>query len=137
MRSALIILVLASSFASAGNQSPSNPLIGKWYFLDKPDGCRDTYHFRDDGTFSSTSGLEAIEGRYKLQSPTPDTNGRYAVTRTIEKDRGAEDCVGSTSVQTGKTDTRYIYFDSTEEQLMVCSSPTSTDCFGPLLRAHQ
>jgi hypothetical protein len=126
-------LVLLGTPVDAQRLVPSNPLTGNWRYIDRV-GCGDFYYFRADGTFSSASGLESLEGRYSIESPSELTNGRFKVTRTIAVDNHLADCSGSATDDTGKTDVRYVYFRRDNDELMVCPTAVSKTCFGPLER---
>lgn len=114
-------------------QSPSglNPLVGRWIYVDALK-CTDIYEFRSDGTFSSTSGAEVLDGAYIMDAP--DANGiSYRVLRTINKGNGLRDCAGYVT-KVGRVDTRYVLFKRRFTELVVCPSPTAPECFGPLRR---
>lgn len=141
LSSCCYLAILAPSiFLAACTTSATMPLslqvgdiTGTWTFAEN--NCADTYKFRPDGTFSSTSGEEALEGKYVSERVSSADPTRLKVVRTVIKDNLGKDCVGSTKDNSGKSDIRYVKFDSTGNELMVCSTPAVNRCFGPLLRA--
>ena len=131
-RLALVIGFL-SAYALAQSSKPANPLVGQWRYVDQ-NNCVDTYQFETDGSFSSTSGSEALEGIYTAEPPTNPGEG-YVVVRTILKGNGRPDCDGLVTNQIGKRNVRYVFFNGERNDLFVCPSPRAQDCFGPLRRA--
>jgi hypothetical protein len=113
--------------------SPQAPLIGRWIYVGE-NRCIDTYAFRPDGTFSSTSGAEALEGSFTIDAPSPMAGARYKVVRTIKRGNDRPDCSGYTSASVGKSDTRYVAFSPRLDQMVVCPSASASECFGPLTR---
>lgn len=116
--------------ATAEQIQPNNPLIGDWQYKEDS-SCAESYSFRADGGFSTTSGSESLEGHYTIESPV---GGRYKVTRTITKDNHLPDCGGSAADHTGESDVRYATFSRDNNALMVCPTAVSNECFGPLAR---
>ena len=132
-----LVLLFAVAFLCACSVAPpapmETPLIGRWVYVDAK-SCVDTYTFRSDGTFSSTSGKEALEGSYSVEGP-PSVSALFKVVRTFNSGNGRPDCRGQVSASVGKTDTRYVAFATQLNEMIVCSSPTTAQCFGPLKRA--
>ena len=130
------VLTFATAFLCACSVEPprpmETPLIGKWVYVGAK-SCTDTFTFRSDGTFSSTSGTEALEGSYSVEGP-PNVNAPFKLVRTIKSGNGRPDCGGQVSASVGKTDTRYVAFSPQLNEMIVCSSPTTAQCFGPLKR---
>lgn len=108
----------------------NHPLIGNWRYSSDT-SCVESYDFRADGSFSSTSGSDSIEGRYTIESPA---RGRYKVTRTITHDNHLADCNGFAADNTGASDVRYVTFSRDRNVLRVCPTAVSNECFGPLAR---
>ena len=131
-----LVLPFATAFLCACAGAPPAPteksLIGKWVYVDAK-GCADTYTFRSDGTFSSTSGQGALEGSFSVEGPV-SVNAPFKVVRTIKSGNGRPDCGGQVGAGVGKTDTRYVAFAPQLDEIIVCSSPTTSQCFGPLKR---
>jgi hypothetical protein len=134
MRPALAVLTTCFMSVAALAQSPitESPILGRWSFTE--DGCTDTYHFRKDGTFSSTSGAESRDGRFTIELLPGNPNAPYKAVRTNLRDNRGKDCVGSSKDDSGTRDTRYLIFNQSKDQMMVCSSPDAQKCFGPLVR---
>jgi len=130
-------LSFAAALLCACSSEPTapmeTPLIGKWVYVDAK-GCTDTLSFGSDGAFSSTSGKETLEGSYSVEGP-PNVNAPFTVVRTIKSGNGRPDCAGKVSASVGKTDTKYVAFSPQLNEMIVCSSPTTAQCFGPLKRA--
>ena len=130
------VLPFAAAFLCACSTTPTvpmeTPLIGKWVYVDAK-GCADTYTFRSDGTYSSTSGKEALEGIYSVEGP-PSVNAPFKVGRTINSGNGRPDCGGQVSASVGRTDTRYVAFSPQLNEMIVCLTPTTAQCLGPLKR---
>jgi hypothetical protein len=130
------VLPFAAAFLSACSVAPpapmETPLIGKWVYVDAK-SCADTYTFRSDGAFSITSGKEALEGSYTVEGP-PNVNAPFKVVRTITSGNGQPDCRGQLGTSAGKTDTRYVAFAPQLNEMIVCASPTTAQCLGPLKR---
>ena len=136
MRAAIylsLVIVFHWTCALAQPASAQAPLIGKWVYLGE-NKCIDTYTFRADGTFSSTSGTEALEGSFTIDGPSPMTGARYRVVRTIKSGNDRPDCSGYARVNVGKSDTRYVAFSPRLDQMIVCPSLSASECFGPLTR---
>jgi len=131
------VLPFAGAFLCACAAEPpapmETPLIGKWVYVGAK-GCADTVTFRSDGTFSSTSGTEAHDGSYSVEGP-PNVNAPFKVVRTIKSANGRPNCGGQVGASAGQTDTRYVAFSPQLNEMIVCSSPTTAQCFGPLKRA--
>jgi hypothetical protein len=131
-----LVLPFTTAFLCACSVAPPAPteraLIGNWVYVDA-NGCADTYAFRSDGTFSSTSGKEAIEGSFSVEAP-PNASTPFKVARTIKSGNGRPDCGGKVSTSVGKTDTRYVAFAPQLNEMIVCLSPTTAQCLGPLKR---
>jgi hypothetical protein len=133
-----LVLLFAAAFLGACAVAPPAPteksLIGKWVYVDAK-GCADTYIFRSDGTFSSSStgGKEALEGSFSVEGPV-SVNAPFKVVRTIKSGNGRPDCGGQVGASAGKTDTRYVAFAPQLDEIIVCSSPTTSQCFGPFKR---
>ena len=131
-----LVLPFAAAFLSACSVAPPAPketsLIGKWVYVDAK-GCADTYIFRSDGTFSSTSGKEGLEGSFSVEGPA-NVSAPFKVVRTIKSENGRPDCGGRVSASVGKTDTRYVAFAPQLDEIIVCSSPDTSQCFGPFKR---
>jgi hypothetical protein len=131
-----LVLPFTAAFLCACSTTPPAPtekaLIGKWVYVDAK-GCADTYAFRSDGTFSSSSGKEALEGSFSVEAP-PSASAPFKVARTIKSGNGRPDCGGKVSAGVGKTDTRYVAFAPELNEMIVCLSPTTAECFGPLKR---
>ena len=135
MRVALVLPFTAAILCSCSVAPPApmeTPLVGKWVYVDAK-SCVDTDTFRSDGTFSTTSGKEALEGTYSVEGP-PNAGAPYKVVRTIKSGNGGPDCRSRVSASVGKTDTRYVAFSPQLNEMVVCSSPTTAQCFGPLKR---
>jgi hypothetical protein len=130
------VLSFATVFLCACSVEPpkpmETPLIGKWVYVGAK-SCADTHTFRSDGTFSSTSGTEALEGSYSVEGP-PNVNAPFKVVRTINSGNGRPDCGGKVSTGVGKADTRYVAFSPQLNEMIVCSSPTTAQCLGPFKR---
>ncbi|MBI1397226.1 MAG: hypothetical protein GC151_14735 [Betaproteobacteria bacterium] len=116
--------------------APDHPILGTWaYTFALPDGtCTEVYRFRQDGTTLVTSAGEVAETRYEI-STQPDENGFYRLVDTIVKDNGQKDCSGLV-MQVGHTATRYLQFDPSGEEFVICEQASLDACFGPLLRVH-
>ena len=131
-----LVLPFAAAFLCACSVAPPAPtetsLIGKWVYVDAK-GCAYTYTFRSNGTFSSTSGKEALEGSFSVEGPA-NLSAPFKVVRTIKSGNGLPDCGGQVGASVGKTDTRYVAFAPQLDEIIVCSSPTTSQCFGPLKR---
>ena len=131
-----LVLPFAAAFLCACAVAPPAPteasLIGKWVYVDAK-GCADTYTFRSDGTFSSTSGKEALDGTFSVERPA-NVSAPFKVVRAIKSGNGRPDCGGQIGASVGKTDTRYVAFAPQLDEIIVCSSPTTAQCFGPLKR---
>lgn len=132
----ILVLPFAAAFLCACSVAPpapmETPLIGRWVYVDAK-SCADTYAYRSDGTFSSTSGKEALEGSYSVEGP-PNVGAPFKVVRTVKSGNGLPDCRGQVGTGVGKTDTRYVAFAPQLNEMIVCSSPTTAQCFGPLKR---
>jgi hypothetical protein len=130
------VLPFAAAILCACSVAPpapmETPLIGKWVYVDAK-SCADTYTFRSDGTFSSTSGKEALEGSYSVEGP-PSVSAPFKVVRTVTSGNGRPNCGGQVGASVGKTETRYVAFAPQLNEMIVCSSPTTSQCFGPLKR---
>jgi hypothetical protein len=109
-----------------------SPIVGKWIFTEE--GCADTYDFRNNGSFSSSSGSETRSGRYSVKLLPDHPSAAYRIVRTTLKDNGGKDCIGSSKSHAGTSDTRFLMFNVAKDQVLVCSSPNARLCFGPLLR---
>jgi hypothetical protein len=133
-RAAPLALLTGLTYLCAFGQSTQpNPLVGKWRYVDE-NGCTDTYEFQTDGTFSSNSGSESLEGTYTVEAPTNASRGAYLVTRNILKGNGRLDCVGHVTSRRGKRGIGYTFFNGELNDLFVCQSPSSRECFGPVRR---
>jgi hypothetical protein len=130
------LAVLASCFISftalARPPISESPILGRWSITE--DGCTETYQFRKDGTFSSTSRKETRHGRFTLEALRGHPRAPYKVVRTNLRDNLGKDCAGSSKDDTGTRDTRYLVFNRSRDRMMVCSSPDAKKCFGPLVR---
>ena len=129
---ALCVAALATGCATGGRDSASeSTMVGRWSIVSK--GCAEQYEFRADGTFSSASRNERLDGRYSAQ----EIAGRPAsakVTRSIEKDNLGMDCAGSSQNDTGRQDVRFIVLDTSKNRMQVCGTDAATGCYGPLIR---
>lgn len=96
-------------------------------------GCADTYDYRSDGTFSSSSAEERMVGRYAAELSS-GTKASLKVLRAVASDNRQADCTGSTKDQSGSQDTRYLVFGTNKNQMQVCFTATGERCFGPLVR---
>jgi hypothetical protein len=119
--------------ANAQAASESSPIVGTWTITNPENQCMDVYTFHSDGNYTSTSGLEVVQGTYTISAPS-DKVGRFKVTRTVRHNNGGKDCAGGTENNTGKVDTRYIMFHPEVHQMAVCFAPDTDECFGPLTR---
>lgn len=132
-----ILIAGALSFCANAQVPPgTSPIVGTWTITNTQNNCVDSHTFNADGTYSSTSGAEVLQGTYTITPPT-DPQGRFKVVRTIHHDNGGKDCDGGSEDDGGKVDTRYIMFHPEEHQMAVCFEPTSDECFGPLTRVKR
>src|SRR5260370_11841185 len=92
-----LVIGFLSAYALAQSSKPANPLVGQWRYVDQ-NNCVDTYQFESDGSFSSTSGSEALEGIYTIEPPT-DPSGGYVAVRTILKGNRRPDFDGPVTNQ--------------------------------------
>ena len=130
-----VVMLCLIAFPALGQSAiPYTPLLGLWSYTDE--GCTDTYLFRKDGTFTSTSGAERLDGRFAIEILPDHVNAPYKVSRTNLRDNLGKDCLGSSKNDVGSKDTRYVMFNASKDKMMVCSSPEGTKCFGPLLLKH-
>ena len=133
-----LVLPFAAAFLCACAAAPPAPketsLIGKWVYVDAK-GCADSYTFRSDGTFSTSSGSgkEALEGSFSVEGPA-NAGAPFKVVRTIKSGNGRPDCGGRVGASVGKTDTRYVAFAPQLDEIIVCSTPDTSQCFGPFKR---
>lgn len=131
LATAIILTACSTSVTSPLSQKVGD-ITGTWTFTENK--CTDIYRFRSDGTFSSKSGDETLDGKYVSERMLAGDPTRLKVVRSIAKDNLGKDCTGSTKDNGGKSDTRYVRFDSSGNELMVCSTPAVNHCFGPLIR---
>jgi len=128
---AVFMAFLISPICFAQLAPSESPVLGKWAFT--KNGCTDTYEFRKNGTYSSTSGAEIRDGRFTVEILPDNPNASYKITRTNLHDNGGKDCT-SLKNNSEMKDTRYLVFSASKDQMMVCPSPDAKKCFGPLIR---
>lgn len=132
LRITLCVAALAAGCATGRRDNASeSTIVGRWSIVSQ--GCAEQYEFRADGTFSSASRNERLDGRYSVQ----EIAGRPAsakVRRSIERDNLGMDCAGSSRDNTGTQDVRFIVLDASKNRMQVCGTDAATDCYGPLIR---
>lgn len=128
-----LLVALTGAFVSPLAWATDSPLLGRWSFTEG--GCADTYLFRGDGSFISTSGEERRTGSFAVEVLSGNPKAPYKVVRNSLHDNTGKDCVGSSADDSGTQDVRYVFFNASKNQMMVCSSPGAERCFGPLIRA--
>lgn len=133
----LAALLYSFSCAQAAEPSPAppapHPLIGNWNWTLPGKACRETWHYRTDGTRSASSGEETIKSRYEV-SALPSLLGFYRVTETVTESNGKPDCSGDLHEAPGEPATRFIQFSPKHDQFIVCKEESLKACFGPLKR---
>ena len=102
-----------SSFCFAQSPPIEGPVLGEWTFT--KNGCTETYDFRKNGAYRSTSGAETRDGRFTVEILPDNSNASYKIVRTNLQDNGEKDCVGSKNGSETK-DTRYLVFNASKNQ---------------------
>ena len=112
---------------------PANhPLIGFWK-LDVPGtNCHEIYQVRANGTTAVTSGLQAAESDFELDT-VPNEKGFFKWVDKITKDNGKPDCMGSI-MQVGHVATNYILLHPDGKKFLMCEAEEISTCIGPLVR---
>lgn len=109
----------------------TNDLIGRWVFPDQ--GCTEYFDYRANGSFTSTSFHEKVEGRYSVER-IRGSNATMKIRRVVRYDNRQADCQGSRLDATGLRTIHYLVFDASKKRLRVCEDAAANRCFGPLLR---
>lgn len=114
-----------------------HPIEGRWSWSLPGKSCSETWQFQADGSFSSKSGEEVLQGRYEI-SKIPSLLGFYLLTETIMQSNGKPDCAGdrhaATSEGNDKESTLYLQLSPKRDQLIACQQESLKACFGPLKR---
>jgi len=131
---ALALPGLAAAQADARGPGETHPLVGKWRWTVKQNGCTETYDFRADGTAQVVSGAERSDNSFTV-SREPDAKGFYKLDMTITKDHGGKDCSDVDKDDTGQRHTNFLLFEPTREMYQSCADASLGQCFGPLKRA--
>jgi hypothetical protein len=131
---ATLFFALASlaSAAIAAPPAANHPIIGTWTFQVPYTHCTETYHFRADGTMSTTSAEETTEITFDI-SPGASFSGFYKLTDKVTKTNGKKDCSGELT-QVGEETLNYVQLDPKGESMVMCKAPSLDECFGPLWR---
>ena len=114
-----------------------HPIEGRWSWSLPGKSCSETWQFQADGSFSSKSGEEVLQGRYEI-SKIPSLLGFYLLTETITQSNGKPDCAGdrhaAASEGNDKESTLYLQLSPKRDQLIACQQESLKACFGPLKR---
>jgi hypothetical protein len=131
-----VVIVVSCFFvgnASAQQQyvQKSHPILGKWQWTQKGNGCTEAYDFRRDGTAYVISGQERSDNTFTI-APEPDANGFFEITMKMTKDYGGKDCADSDEDTSGQETTTYILFEPSKTMFIWCKNAEVQACFGPL-----
>ena len=109
-----------------------HPLIGTWGIDVPGTACHEAYTFHPNGTTSVTSGKEAGETEFELDTE-PSAKGFYRWVDRVVKDNGQPDCTGEVT-HVGQMATNYLLVDPTGRQFLMCSAEDLRTCVGPFAR---
>ena len=137
----LLALALASIAAVAApppDEAPSRPMradhpfLGAWQITRRDDDCAEVYRVDRSGHTLITSADEVAESRFTMPDQ-PSAKGYYKWVDTLVKDNGRKDCWGQIT-KPGKTTTRYVMMNPTQDRFIVCAAEDGKQCFGPFVR---
>lgn len=134
---ALLCCLTCAQAAEPSSHPPApHPLTGKWTWTLTEKACRETWHYRANGTRSTSSGEETSQSRYEVPA-LPSLLGFYRVTQTITESNGKPDCSGDRHEADGQPVTRFIQLSPRHDRLIVCKEESLKACFGPLKRVAE
>ena len=130
---ALAALMAFFGVSSTHAQMSPGPLVGTWGWTLFSGQCAETLQYRADGILLSISRDAVTQWRFAV-ADTPDAQGFYKSIEVTTRFNEKKDCSGDVINGMGLNATKYIQFDPTGNQMIVCKSASLQACYGPLLR---
>ena len=144
MKSPLLLALALSSLAALaappGADVPSAPLradhpfLGAWQLTRRDDDCAEIYRIDRSGHTLITSADEVAQSTFTM-TDQPSARGYYKWVDTLVKDNGKKDCWGQVT-KPGRTTTRYVLMNPTNDRFIVCTSEDGRQCFGPFFKVE-
>ena len=145
MKTPLLLLALAmASIAAAAAPSSTDalarplradhPFLGAWQLTRRDDDCAEIYRVDRSGHTLITSADEVAQSAFSM-SDQPSAKGYYKWVDTLVKDNGKKDCWGQIT-KPGKTTTRYLLMNPTQDRFIVCTAENGKQCFGPFVKVE-
>jgi hypothetical protein len=111
----------------------TNSILGNWSYTYPDTQCVVSYLFNTNGTFSGTSLDEVFSGAYSFEK-TVVTGIRHSLTIRVSADNALANCKGTSSDRTGKTETTYINFSSSNTMQWYTELTGTSDTTGSFLK---
>ena len=111
----------------------TNSILGNWSYTYPDTQCVVSYLFNTNGTFSGTSLDEVFSGAYSFEK-TVVTGIRHSLTIRVSADNALAYCKGTSSDRTGKTETTYINFSSSNTMQWYTELTGTSDTTGSFLK---
>lgn len=92
--------------------------------------CTEIWHYHPNHIRIGTSGEELTESHYDIAAE-PNLLGFYRLTETVTRTNGKRDCAGELHETLKEPATRFIQFNSTKDEFLVCKGESLESCFGP------
>ena len=117
----------------------TNSILGSWSYTYPSSQCVESYIFNANGTFSGTSLIseasesEVFSGVYSFEK-TVVTGIRHSLKIRFSADDTLANCKGVSSDRTGKTETTYINFSSSNTMQWYTELTGTSDTTGSFLK---